>query len=72
MMLDVMIDRHFEFTGAAVDTSPNLFFGDGREEALDQIQPPGACGRKVHAEAADAGPASGGWKKASCASRNCP
>ena len=51
MTLDVARDRRFEFTGAAVDTPPNLFFGDGREEALDQIQPPGACGRKVHAEA---------------------
>ena len=51
MILDVTIDRHFEFTGAAVDTLPNLFFGNGREEALDEIQPRGACGRKVHVEA---------------------
>ncbi len=39
-MLDVPADGSFQFAGA-VDAAPNLFFGDGREEPFDQIEPHG-------------------------------
>src|SRR3989442_5531972 len=48
---DVMTDRLFEFTGAAMDTPAQLFVSQGREPALHEIDTrrTGRRGVQVHA-----------------------
>src|SRR6516164_7184056 len=47
----IVLDGSFQFAGAAEGTTPNLFGGQGREEALDQINPRTAGGREVDVKA---------------------
>src|SRR2546426_5256937 len=48
---DVMTDRLFEFTGAAMDTPAQLFVSQGREPALHEIDPRRTGRREVQVHA---------------------
>jgi len=48
--LEVAADGGFEFAGTAMDATAQLFFGQRREPALDQIKPRGAGRREVQME----------------------
>ena len=39
IVIDVVSDGLFELFGGAVNTSPELFFGEGCEPSFDQVQP---------------------------------
>ena len=44
VVLEESADGVFQFAGAAVNPAAQLFFGEQREPALDQVEP-GAAGR---------------------------
>src|SRR5712692_5161191 len=47
---DIAADGVLQFAGGAMNTPPDLLFGQGGEPALDQVQPRGAGRREVHME----------------------
>src|SRR5208337_1697374 len=49
--LQIAADGVLQFAGAAVGTAPQLFFGQRREPALDQVKPGSAGRREVQVEA---------------------
>jgi len=53
--LQIALDHGFEFARAAEGAAPNLFGGERREPALDQIDPGGAGGSEVDMEAGPLG-----------------
>ena len=51
MDLDVSGDGVFQFPGASMHATANLFFGQHREPAVDQIDPGGPSGGEMQMEA---------------------
>ena len=50
MEFQIIFDRGFQLPCAAVNTPTDLFFRQGRKEALNHVDPRGAGGCKVHLE----------------------
>src|SRR5271157_4358901 len=48
---EITADGILEFAGAAVGAAAQLFFGQRREPALDEVEPGGAGRREVQVEA---------------------
>jgi len=51
VMLDKVADGVLQLQRAAVDSAPNLFFGQRGEPALDQVQPGSRSGSEMQVEA---------------------
>jgi len=69
-MVDVAVDRGFQFTGTAVDARRS-FFRESGEETLHQVEPGRAGGSEVHLEAQVPEPATAG-RALSYGSRSYP
>ncbi len=59
VVIDEVANGVLQLQGAAVDSAPNLFFGQLGKPALDQIQPGRRRGSEVQVEAGTVGRASG-------------